>query len=109
MCQFKHFDTFGGRYDVDGQASNDVFMERDSERLLGSSSSYHQTEKKVKDGRYLDHLVEVKPRPDKLLELIPQDQRNKYPVEVEEITYEEYLQLSKKGETFEEPLYESFS
>ena len=45
-------------------------------------------------------------RPDKLLQLIPRGQRDKYPVEVEEITYEEYLQLSKKGETFEEPLYE---
>ena len=45
-------------------------------------------------------------RPDKLLQLIPRGQRDKYPVEVEEITYEEYLQLSKRGETFEEPLYE---
>ena len=45
-------------------------------------------------------------RPDKLLQLIPRGQRDKYPVEVEEITYAEYLQLSKKGETFEEPLYE---
>ena len=45
-------------------------------------------------------------RPDKLLQLIPLGQRDKYPVEVEEITYEEYLELSKMGETFEEPLYE---
>ena len=45
-------------------------------------------------------------RPDKLLQLIPRGQRDKYPVEVEEITYEEYLELSKMGETFEEPLYE---
>ena len=47
-------------------------------------------------------LPEVKPQ--KILDLIPQEQRDKYPVEVEEITYEEYLELSKKGETFEEPL-----
>ena len=45
-------------------------------------------------------------RPDKLLQLIPRGQRDKYPVEVEEITYQEYLELSKMGETFEEPLYE---
>ena len=45
-------------------------------------------------------------RPDKLLQLIPLGQRDKYPVEVEEITYQEYLELSKMGETFEEPLYE---
>ena len=101
---FKHLDTFRSPYNIEGQpGNNDVYSERGSERLLGSS--YHQSDKK-KDGRYLDQLAGVKPRPDKLLELIPQDQRNKYPVEVEEITYEEYLQLSKKGETFEEPLYE---
>lgn len=55
-----------------------------------------------------NHLVASYPLPDvkpqKILDLIPQEQRDKYPVEVEEITYEEYLELSKKGETFEEPL-----
>ena len=29
-------------------------------------------------------------------------------VEVEEISYEEYLELSQKGDTFEEPLYDDF-
>lgn len=55
-----------------------------------------------------NHLVASYPLPDvkpqKILDLIPQEQRDKYPVEVEEITYEEYLELSKRGETFEEPL-----
>ena len=55
-----------------------------------------------------NHLVASYPvpevKPQKILDLIPQEQRDKYPVEVEEITYEEYLELSKKGETFEEPL-----
>ena len=57
-----------------------------------------------------NHLVASYPgpevKPQKILDLIPQEQRDKYPVEVEEITYEEYLELSKKGETFEEPLYD---
>ena len=57
-----------------------------------------------------NHLVASYPvpevKPQKILDLIPQEQRDKYPVEVEEITYEEYLELSKKGETFEEPLDE---
>lgn len=53
-----------------------------------------------------DFRSEFLPKPDKLLELIPSEQRNKYPVEVEEISYEEYLELSKRGDTFEEPLYE---
>ena len=55
-----------------------------------------------------NHLVASYPvaevKPQKILDLVPQEQRDKYPVEVEEITYEEYLELSKKGETFEEPL-----
>merc|ERR1711892_87192 len=42
----------------------------------------------------------------KLMDLIPADQKNKYPVEVEEISYEEYLELQKMGDTFEEPLEE---
>jgi len=42
----------------------------------------------------------------KLMDLIPEDQKNKYPVEVEEITYEEYLELQKMGDTFEEPIDE---
>ena len=56
---------------------------------------------------FLDNF-DHKPKPDKLLEMIPQGQRDKYPVEVEEISYEEYLELSRKGDTFEEPLYEDF-
>ena len=58
-----------------------------------------------------NHLVASYPlpdvRPQKILDLIPQEQRATHPVEVEEITYEEYLELSKRGETFEEPLDDS--
>ena len=80
---------------------NGVLRERSDSRLanrLFPGPAYTQHDR----GNYL----EPQPRPDKLLELIPQDQRDKYPVEVEEISYEEYLALSKKGDTFEEPIYE---
>ena len=39
-----------------------------------------------------------------MLELVGEEPG--YPVEVEEISYEEYLALQQRGETFEEPLGE---
>ena len=79
---------------------DDLFIERPfiADKALGSPLSQLPND--------ADFRSEFLPKPDKLLELIPSEQRNKYPVEVEEISYEEYLELSKRGDTFEEPLYE---
>ena len=83
---------------------DDLFMERPfiADKAL-SSPNRNYLSQLPEDA---DFRLESQPRPNKLLELIPSEQRNKYPVEVEEISYEEYLELSKRGDTFEEPLYE---
>ena len=83
---------------------DDLFMERPfiADKALSSPNTNYLSQL-PKD---TDFRLESQPRPNKLLELIPSEQRNKYPVEVEEISYEEYLELSKRGDTFEEPLYE---
>lgn len=81
---------------------NGVLRERSDTRLANGLFPGPAYTQHGQGGNY----HEPQPRPDKLLELIPQDQRNKYPVEVEEISYEEYLELSKRGDTFEEPIYE---
>ena len=90
--------TQAENYDYKHQPKHDdLFMERPfrAEKTLSSPHS-----------NYLDQRPNSGFRPDKLLELIPMEQRHKYPVEVEEISYEEYLELSKRGDTFEEPLYD---
>ena len=65
------------------QNSNNLFKERSTNAKRLGSGSYLDTRSEFLDSQ---------PRPDKLLELIPQDQRDKYPVEVEEISYEVMLQ-----------------
>ena len=100
--QFLH----AGKYDdyKHQPKHDDLFIERPfiADKALGSPHSNYLSQLP----NDADFRSEFLPKPDKLLELIPSEQRNKYPVEVEEITYEEYLELSKRGDTFEEPLYE---
>ena len=98
---------FNEEIPFDGYEKKESLDKFDDIKKDFSAKSHNFDEKSASEDQYSVTPYPSAPNDEnKLRDLIPENQKNKYPVEVEEITYEEFIELQKLGDTFEEPLDE---